>query len=124
MAERTEEQTPGGSQDDNRESAPSNVRYEAYDRRHGAPERLQLGVISFGIALGLTIAIFAFCMALMTALTGWGIGVVQVLSTLYIGYEPSLVGAIAGAVWGFVDGFIGGIVWAWIYNRLIARRPR
>jgi hypothetical protein len=33
-----------------------------------------------------------------TAMFGWGIGVVQVLSTLYIGYEPSFVGAISGAV--------------------------
>ena len=72
----------------------------------------RLGVMSFGVACGITLAIAVFLLAIATALFGWGIGVVQVLSTLYIGYEPSFVGAVSGAVWAFVDGFIGGAVLA------------
>jgi hypothetical protein len=40
---------------------------------------------------------------------------------LYIGYEPTLLGAITGAVWAFVDAFILGVLVAWIYNRLVRR---
>jgi hypothetical protein len=84
-------------------------------------ERATLGVISFGLALGLTLALAVFLIGLTTALFGWGILVVQVLSTLLIGYEPSFVGAVAGAVWAFVDGFIAGAILAWLYNRFVVR---
>ena len=84
-------------------------------------ERATLGVISFGLALGLTLALVVFLIGLTTALFGWGILVVQVLSTLLIGYEPSFVGAVAGAVWAFVDGFIAGAFLAWLYNRFVIR---
>jgi hypothetical protein len=83
--------------------------------------RATIGVLSFGVALGITNAIAVFLLGLTTALAGWGILVVQVLSTLYIGYEPTLLGAITGAVWAFVDAFIGGILLAWIYNKLVRR---
>ena len=54
----------------------------------------------------------------VTAMFGWGVALVEALSSLYIGYSPSILGAIIGAVWGFIDGYIAGIVIAWIYNRL------
>ena len=80
-----------------------------------------LGVVSFGLALGTTAALVVFLIGVTTAFFGWGILVVQVLSTLLIGYEPSFVGAVAGAVWAFVDGFIAGMFLAWLYNRFAAR---
>ena len=83
--------------------------------------RATLGVLSLGVALGITNALVVFLLGLTTALAGWGILVVQVLSTLYIGYEPTLLGAITGAVWAFVDAFILGVLVAWIYNRLVRR---
>jgi hypothetical protein len=82
-----------------------------------------LGVISLGMALGVTWAIAVFLLGMMAWLFGWGIEVASALSSLYIGYGPSFVGAIAGAVWGFVDGLVFGIVIAWLYNRfLLVRR--
>jgi hypothetical protein len=83
--------------------------------------RPTLGVLSICVALGITNALVVFLLGLTTALAGWGILVVQVLSTLYIGYEPTLLGAITGAVWGFVDAFVIGILFAWIYNKLVRR---
>ena len=80
-----------------------------------------LGVVSFGLALGATAAVVVFLIGVTTAFFGWGILVVQVLSTLLIGYEPSFVGAITGAVWAFVDGFVAGMFMAWLYNRFTAR---
>jgi hypothetical protein len=49
---------------------------------------------------------------------GWGNALVAALPSLYIGYGPSIVGAIVGAIWAFIDGFVAGPVVAWIYNAL------
>jgi hypothetical protein len=87
-------------------------------------ERATLGVISLGVALGITAALMTFIIGLTTAIFGWGILVVQVLATLFIGYEPTFVGSISGAVWAFVDFFIAGVIFAWLYNRLLRRHVR
>ena len=52
---------------------------------------------------------------------GWGKGIVEVMSSVYIGYSASFLGGIIGAVWGFADGLIGGAIFALIYNG-IARK--
>lgn len=94
---------------------------EGLNRRRWRSASAPLGVVSFGLALGITAALVVFLIGVTTAFFGWGILVVQVLSTLLIGYEPSFVGAIAGAVWAFVDGFVAGMFLAWLYNRFAAR---
>ena len=91
----------------------------AVNERHAT-----LGVISLGLALGVTWAIAVFLLAIMAWLFGWGIEVAAALASLYIGYGPSFVGAIAGAVWGFVDGLILGVMIAWLYNRFLLVRQR
>ena len=83
-----------------------------------------LGVISFGLALGATSAIFVFLLGLMASLFGWGVELAGVLASVYIGFGPTFVGTIAGAVWAFVDGFIAGILIAWFYNRFLLRRRK
>ena len=85
---------------------------------------MTLGVISFGLALGVAWAVAVFVLALAAWLFGWGVDVAIALSSLYIGYGPSFVGAIAGAVWGFVDGLILGVMIAWFYNRFLLARQR
>ena len=52
----------------------------------------------------------------IVAMFGWGVALVEALSSLYSGYAASIIGAIIGAIWAFVDGFIAGVVIAWIYN--------
>ena len=86
------------------------------------PQRAALGVISFGLATGITAAIFVFLLAIAAGLFEWGVPVVAVLSHLFIGYMPSIVGAVAGAVWAFVDGFVAGILIAWLYNAFLRSR--
>jgi fructose-specific phosphotransferase system IIC component len=83
---------------------------------------MTLGVISFGLALGVTSAVFVFILGIMAAFFGWGLQLAQVLSSLYIGYGPTFVGTIAGAVWAFVDGFVAGALIAWLYNRFLLYR--
>ncbi len=81
-----------------------------------------LGVISFGLAVAVTSAVFTFFLGLMATFFGWGIELAAALSSLYIGFSPTFVGTIAGAVWAFVDGFVGGVMIAWLYNRFLLRR--
>ena len=81
-----------------------------------------LGVVSLGLAFGITWALGVFLLGIAAALFEWGVPVVAVLSSLYIGYSPSFVGSVAGAVWGFVDGFIGGALLAWLYNKIVSRK--
>jgi fructose-specific phosphotransferase system IIC component len=83
-----------------------------------------LGVVSFGLALGVTSAIFGFLLGVVAAAFGWGVQLAAALSSLYIGYGPTFVGAIAGAVWAFVDGLIAGVLIAWLYNRFLLRRRK
>jgi len=77
--------------------------------------------LALGIAIGVLWAIYVLFVGIV-AMFGWGVALVEALSSLYIGYAASIIGAIIGAIWGFVDGFIAGVVTAWIYN-MVARQP-
>ena len=83
-----------------------------------------LGVVSFGLAIGVTSAIFVFLLGIVAAAFGWGVQMAAALSSIYIGYGPSFVGAVAGAVWAFVEGLIAGVLIAWFYNRFLLRRRK
>ena len=54
----------------------------------------------------------------ITAMFGWGLALVDAISSFYIGYGPSVLGAIIGALWGLVDAYIAGVVIALPYNDL------
>ena len=75
----------------------------------------KLQPVPLGVALGVLWAIYVFCIGI-TAMFNWGGGIVTALGTLYIGYGPSILGAVIGAIWAFVDGLIAGVIVAWIYN--------
>ena len=77
----------------------------------------KLSINALGVALGVLWAAYVFLCGI-AAQMGWGVALVDALSSLYIGYGPSFVGALIGAVWGLVDGYIAGVVIAWIYNKL------
>ena len=51
---------------------------------------------------------------------GWGVEFVEVMGSIYVGFEPSFMGAIIGGLWGFADGMIAGFIIAALYN-LFAR---
>lgn len=76
-----------------------------------------INVAGLGFALGIACAVYALFIGAAAWLFGWGTAVVEVLSSLYIGYDATFLGAVIGAVWAFVDGFIGGVIIGWLYNR-------
>jgi hypothetical protein len=81
-----------------------------------------LGIISFGLAVGVTWALSVAFLAIMAAAFKWGAVFAAVLQNIYLGFSPTFVGAIAGAVWGFVHGFIVGMLIAFFYNRFLSSR--
>ena len=81
-----------------------------------------LGVISFGLALAVTCAVFTFVLGLLAAIFGWGVELARVMASLYIGFSPTFAGTIAGTVWAFAVGFIAGVMIAWLYDRFLLRR--
>jgi hypothetical protein len=81
-----------------------------------------LGVISFGLAVGVTCAVFTLLLGLTASLLGWGITLASTLSELFIGFGPTIIGTIAGTVWAFADGFVAGLLIAWLYNSFLLRR--
>ena len=81
-----------------------------------------LGIISFGLAVGITWALSVAFLAVMAAAFQWGAVFAAVLQNVYLGFSPSFVGAIAGAVWAFVHGFIVGMLIAFFYNRFLSGR--
>jgi hypothetical protein len=70
------------------------------------------------VAFGLTWAI-AMLFIGWVAIFGWGIRVVDILSSLYIGFAPTFIGGIIGAVWGFFDGAIGAAIFVLLYNAMV-----
>ncbi|AWF81186.1 hypothetical protein BTJ40_10350 [Microbulbifer sp. A4B17] len=72
---------------------------------------------ALGVAIGVLWAFYTFFCGI-TAMFGWGTVLVEVLSSFYIGYAPTFIGAVIGAVWGFVDGYIAGIIIGWVYNKV------
>ncbi|MAF50353.1 MAG: hypothetical protein CMM10_19020 [Rhodospirillaceae bacterium] len=65
-----------------------------------------------------------FLLGIAASALGWGGLAAQVLSSIFVGFEPTFVGAVTGAVWAFVDGFIAGLLLAWFYNKLATRHRR
>lgn len=89
----------------------------AHNHRHAT-----LGVISLGLALGVSWAISVFLLAIVAAAFGWGVNIAVTIQSLYLGYGPTFVGAVTGAVWAFVHGLIGGVMIGWFYNRFLLIR--
>ena len=78
----------------------------------------KLDVRAFGFALGIVWGAAMLIMGLLNMWLGWGGAFEEVMSTVYLGYKPTLLGSIIGGLWGFVDAGIAGVVVGWLYNKL------
>lgn len=77
----------------------------------------KLNVKALGLSLGITWGVGAFLMGILSMCFNWGTPGVELLSSMYIGYDATIRGSLIGAAWGFVDADIWGILIAWIYNK-------
>ena len=82
----------------------------------------KLNAKALALSLGIISALYVFFHGLMVMFFGWGAELASILGSLYIGFEPTILGSIIGAVWGFVDGAIAGVIIAWIYNKIIGKK--
>jgi hypothetical protein len=58
----------------------------------------------FRIAFGIVYALVFFIYGLAAALFGWGGAMAEMIGSFYVGFGPTLSGALIGAVWGFAVG--------------------
>jgi|ERR1043166_7913782 small basic protein len=85
-------------------------------------KRVCIGVL--GLSLGLTWGLGLFLTGIGAWLyPPWGNAFIATLSSVYVGFDASLRGAILGLLWGFLDGFIGGVILALLYNFFVRRCP-
>ena len=82
---------------------------------------MKLNVQAAGLALGIVWGVFVFLLALAGLFFGYGTEIVEILSTLYRGYNSTFGGGIIGLIWGFFDAYVVGVIGAWLYNRLADR---
>ncbi len=78
----------------------------------------KLDVRALGFALGIVWGAAMLIMGLLNMWLSWGGAFEEVMSTVYLGYKPTLLGSIIGGVWGFVDAGIAGLIIGWLYNKL------
>lgn len=76
----------------------------------------KLSVCNLGAAMAVVCGLGMFLLALGSMWFNAGTAIVDILGTLYVGYDSSFGGAIIGLFWGALKGFIGGILLAVIYN--------
>ncbi len=81
----------------------------------------KLNVKALAIGLGVTWALGMLFVG-WASMFGWGTKIVEVMSSLYIGFAPSFLGGIIGAIWGFFDSAIGGAIIAFVYNVVAERK--
>lgn len=72
-------------------------------------------LVKVALALGITSAICTLIAGLLAACCGYGLPMVSLMSTVYLGYGPTVGGSILGAIWSFLHTFIFILVAGGIY---------
>lgn len=78
----------------------------------------RIDAIRFGIAGGIVSAFICFLLTLLAAVSGYGLELLNVFRSIFLGYEISVFGSLIGAVYGFMWGFVELFIIAFIYNML------
>ena len=76
---------------------------------------MRLRIVPVALAFGLTWGIGVMLLGWVSGI-GWGGRLVDVLSSVYVGYASTFLGGLIGGAWAFVDGFIAGLLLAFLYN--------
>ena len=83
---------------------------------------MALNAKNFGISGGIVWGGALLLFTLFSVATGFGEVFLNMIISIYPGYTISVVGGLIGLIYGFIDGFIGLYIFAWIYNKLEARK--
>jgi hypothetical protein len=80
---------------------------------------MKLDAGKFGLAFGIVYAAIFFLYGMAAALFGWGGAMAEMIGSFYVGFGPTVGGAVIGALWGLAVGFVFFALAAWIYNKLV-----
>ena len=72
---------------------------------------------AFGAACGTLWGGSMVILGLIDAASTWGDAWGQQVASVYLGYTPTVLGAIIIGVWGYVTAGIWGVALAWLYNK-------
>jgi len=75
-----------------------------------------MNVKALALAGGILWGFLVFALTLIEAARGAGHTLV-LLSSVYVGYSVTYLGAVIGLVYGFVSGALLAAVFCWLYNR-------
>lgn len=89
---------------------------------HG--EQMRVEITSYGLALGIVLALSMVLYSLLASLTGYGIEIENIFESMLPGYTLTIPGTIVGTVWMFSIGYVYGTVFSWIYNKLVKKPSR
>ncbi len=76
----------------------------------------QINLKALALSLGATFGAYVFLLGIL-AMFGYGVPVVEAISSLYMGYAPTCLGALIGGLYAFFDGAVAGLLIGWLYNR-------
>ncbi len=82
----------------------------------------RLSPLSLAMAAGIVFGLGTMFLGWVAGVNGWGMAMVQLMSSVYTGFGPSWMGGVWGGIWSFVDGFISALVFAWLYNLCLCCR--
>lgn len=76
----------------------------------------KLSICSLGMAFGITWGFGVLLLGVLAWKFKYGILLLNLLSSMYLGYAATPKGILIGTLWALLDGFICGVFVAWIYN--------
>jgi hypothetical protein len=80
----------------------------------------KLSVYALSLSVGCVSAIFMFLMGLLTNFGMCG-KMMEMMSSIFLGFQTGFVGSLIGAAWGFVSGVIEGCLIAIFYNMFLCK---
>jgi hypothetical protein len=73
--------------------------------------------VKWALSTGIVFAFGTLVLGLLATFFGWGMPIVDLFGTGYLGYQATIVGSLIGAIWAFADAFIGIYLIIWVYER-------
>ncbi len=78
-----------------------------------------LNAPKFALTLGIMCGLIMLILGAAATYANYGVELVKIMSSVYPGYDMTLVGSIVGLLWGVIEGLLLGFIFASVYNKLI-----
>ena len=76
----------------------------------------KISPLALGLSLGVIWGGCVLMMGFLSHFFEYGTAFVSTMGVMYIGYEPSILGACIGGLMGFIDALVMGALIGWFYN--------